>query len=571
MNAPWWQSAVVYQIWPRSFADSDGDGVGDLRGIEQRLDHLSALGVDVVWLSPVYRSPWDDGGYDISDYTDVDPTFGTLADLDRLVEALHARGMRVVMDLVVNHTSDEHPWFVESRSSLHSPKRDWYWWREARPGHAPGEPGAEPTNWRSFFSTPTWTLDEVTGQYYLHLFSRRQPDLNWENPQVRQAIYTMMRWWLDRGVDGFRMDVINMISKQPDLPDGWVPPGERLGYGYEYFLNGPRIHEFLQEMHREVLDGRSGEYLFVGEMPGVTVEQARRYTDPARQEVDMVFAFDHVGLGCGPGGKYDVVPFALTDLKRVFGTWQQGLSDVGWNSLYWDNHDQPRVVSRFGDDGVHRERSAKALATLLHLQRGTPYVYQGDELGMTNADFDRIERFVDIEGRNWAAAALAAGRTPSTVLAALRARARDNARTPMQWDAGPAAGFTSGTPWLAVNANHVAVNAAAQRSDQGSVFHHYRRLIELRHTHPVVVSGDVTMLLPDDEQVYAYVRRLDDVAMLVLVNASGEPAVAALSDAATWAEAELLLGGPDPTLPPVGSDERGIGLQPWESRVLLRR
>ncbi len=571
MNAPWWQSAVVYQIWPRSFADSDGDGVGDLRGIEQRLDHLSALGVDVVWLSPVYRSPWDDGGYDISDYTDVDPTFGTLADLDRLVEALHARGMRVVMDLVVNHTSDEHPWFVESRSSLHSPKRDWYWWREARPGHAPGEPGAEPTNWRSFFSTPTWTLDEVTGQYYLHLFSRRQPDLNWENPQVRQAIYTMMRWWLDRGVDGFRMDVINMISKQPDLPDGWVPPGERLGYGYEYFLNGPRIHEFLQEMHREVLDGRSGEYLFVGEMPGVTVEQARRYTDPARQEVDMVFAFDHVGLGCGPGGKYDVVPFALTDLKRVFGTWQQGLTDVGWNSLYWDNHDQPRVVSRFGDDGVHRERSAKALATLLHLQRGTPYVYQGDELGMTNADFDRIERFVDIEGRNWAAAALAAGRTPSTVLAALRARARDNARTPMQWDAGPAAGFTSGTPWLAVNANHVAVNAAAQRSDQGSVFHHYRRLIELRHTHPVVVSGDVTMLLPDDEQVYAYVRRLDDVAMLVLVNASGEPAVAALSDAATWAEAELLLGGPDPTLPPVGSDERGIGLQPWESRVLLRR
>jgi oligo-1,6-glucosidase len=571
VNAPWWQSAVVYQIWPRSFADSDGDGVGDLRGIEQRLDHLSALGVDVVWLSPVYRSPWDDGGYDISDYTDVDPTCGTLADLDRLVEALHARGMRVVMDLVVNHTSDEHPWFVESRSSLHSPKRDWYWWREARPGHAPGEPGAEPTNWRSFFSTPTWTLDEVTGQYYLHLFSRRQPDLNWENPQVRQAIYTMMRWWLDRGVDGFRMDVINMISKQPDLPDGWVPPGERLGYGYEYFLNGPRIHEFLQEMHREVLDGRSGEYLFVGEMPGVTVEQARRYTDPARQEVDMVFAFDHVGLGCGPGGKYDVVPFALTDLKRVFGTWQQGLTDVGWNSLYWDNHDQPRVVSRFGDDGVHRERSAKALATLLHLQRGTPYVYQGDELGMTNADFDRIERFVDIEGRNWAAAALAAGRTPSTVLAALRARARDNARTPMQWDAGPAAGFTSGTPWLAVNANHVAVNAAAQRSDQGSVFHHYRRLIELRHTHPVVVSGDVTMLLPDDEQVYAYVRRLDDVAMLVLVNASGEPAVAALSDAATWAEAELLLGGPDPTLPPVGSDERGIGLQPWESRVLLRR
>jgi oligo-1,6-glucosidase len=570
VNAPWWQSAVVYQIWPRSFADSDGDGVGDLPGIEQRLDHLSALGVDVVWLSPVYRSPWDDGGYDISDYTDVDPTFGTLADLDRLVEALHARGMRLLMDLVVNHTSDEHPWFVESRSSLHNPKRDWYWWREARPGHAPGQPGAEPTNWRSFFSTPTWTFDEVTGQYYLHLFSRRQPDLNWENPQVRQAVYTMMRWWLDRGVDGFRMDVINMISKRPDLPDGWVPPGERLGYGYEYFLNGPRIHEFLQEMHREVLDGRSGEFLFVGEMPGVSVDQARRYTDPARREVDMVFAFDHVGLGCGPGGKYDLVPFALTDLKAVFGAWQQGLADVGWNSLYWDNHDQPRVVSRFGDDGPHRERSAKALATLLHLQRGTPYVYQGDELGMTNADFDAVEQFVDIEGRNWAAEALASGRDPAEVLAALRARARDNARTPMQWDAGPSAGFTTGTPWLPVNANHVTINAAQQRRDPRSVFHHYRRLIELRHTHPVVVSGDVTMLLPRDEQVYAYVRRLGDVALLVLVNACGEPAVATVPDAAGWAEAELLLGGPDPALPPAPTGA-GIGLQPWESRVLLRR
>jgi oligo-1,6-glucosidase len=571
VNPSWWQSAVVYQIWPRSFADSDGDGVGDLRCFEQRLDHLAELGVDVVWLSPVYRSPWDDGGYDICDYTDVDPTFGTLADLDRLVTALHGRGMRLVMDLVVNHTSDEHPWFVESRASRDNPRRDWYWWRDARPGHALGEPGAEPTNWRSFFSTPTWTLDEATGQYYLHLFSRRQPDLNWENPQVRQAVYSMMRWWLDRGVDGFRMDVINMISKRPELPDGWVPPGERLGYGYEHFLNGPRIHDFLHEMHRDVLGGRGDAHLFVGEMPGVTVEQARLYTDPARREVDMVFAFDHVGLGCGPGGKYDLVPFTLTDLKRVFGTWQQGLAGVGWNSLYWDNHDQPRVVSRFGDDGAHRERSAKALATLLHLQRGTPYVYQGDELGMTNADFDRIEQFVDIEGRNWAAEAVAAGRDRSAVLAALRARARDNARTPMQWDAGPAAGFTTGTPWLPVNANHVTVNAAQQRLDPGSVFHHYRRLIELRHTQPVVVSGDLTMLLPDDERVYAYTRRLDHVTLLVLVNVSGRPAWAAVPDAMTWATAELLLGGPDPTLPPVGSDERGIGLQPWESRVLLRR
>jgi oligo-1,6-glucosidase len=568
---PWWASAVVYQIWPRSFADSDGDGIGDLAGIESRLDHLADLGVDVVWLSPVYRSPWDDGGYDISDYQDVDPTFGTLADLDRLIEAVHERGLKIVMDLVVNHTSDEHPWFVESRSSRDNPKRDWYWWRDARPGAQPGDVGAEPTNWRSFFSTPAWTLDETTGQYYLHLFSRRQPDLNWENPQVRGAVHAMMRWWLDRGVDGFRMDVVNMISKDPALPDGWAPPGERLGYGFEHFLNGPRIHEFLHEMHREVFEGRPGDFLLVGEMPGATVAEARLYTDPQRAEVDMVFQFDHVGLGCGPRGKYDLVPFALTDLKRVFRTWQQGLADVGWNSLYWDNHDQPRAVSRFGDDGEHRQRSAKALATLLHLHRGTPYVYQGDEIGMTNADFDQVEQFVDIEGRGWAAEALAAGATRPQVLAALRARARDNARTPMQWDAGPSAGFTTGTPWLAVNANHTEVNVAAARTDPDSVLHHYRRLIELRHTLDVVVAGDFSMLLDDDEQVYAYLRTLENDRMLVLVNVSGEPAQAAVPDVDAWRDAELLLGGPDPSMAPVPDDAEAIGLQPWESRVLRRR
>jgi oligo-1,6-glucosidase len=568
-DLPWWASAVVYQIWPRSFADSDGDGIGDLRGIEQRLDHLCDLGVDVVWLSPVYRSPWDDGGYDISDYTDVDPTFGSLADLDRLVAALHERGMRLILDLVVNHTSDEHPWFVESRSSRDSPKRDWYWWRPPRAGRTAGTPGAEPTNWRSFFSTPAWTLDETTGEYYLHLFSRRQPDLNWENPQVRQAVYAMMRWWLDRGVDGFRMDVINMISKDARLPDGWAPPGETLGYGVEHVLNGPRIHEFLQEMHREVVAGRASPLLLVGEMPGVTVEQARLYTDPARREVDMVFAFDHVGLGCGPGGKYDVVPFTLLDLKAIFGAWQAGLADVGWNSLYWDNHDQPRAVSRFGDDGEHRERSAKALATLLHLHRGTPYVFQGEELGMTNAHAEQVEDFVDIEGRNWARHALAAGRSREDVLAALRQRARDNARTPMQWDSSPHAGFSTSTPWLPVNPNHVAINAEQQREDPSSVLAHYRALVDLRHREPVVVSGAFTMLLPEHPQVYAYLRTLPGTQVLVLVNVSGEPAWADVPDAAAWERAELLLGGPDPTLP-AGLDGPGICLQPWENRVLRR-
>ena len=569
-DLPWWARAVVYQIWPRSFADSDADGIGDLRGILEHLDHLVDLGVDAVWLSPVYVSPWDDGGYDISDYTDVDPTFGTLADLDRLIEALHERGLRLVLDLVVNHTSDEHPWFVESRSSRDNPKRDWYWWRPARPGTVPGEPGSQPTNWRSFFSTSAWDYDETTGEYYLHLFSRRQPDLNWENPRVRQAVYAMMRWWLDRGVDGFRMDVINMVSKDPALPDGWAPPGEALGFGFEHFLNGPRIHEFLAEMHAAVAAGRDGRLLLIGEMPGVMVEQARLYTDPARGEVDMVFAFDHVGLGCGPGGKYDPVPFTLVDLKRVFGSWQAGLADVGWNSLYWDNHDQPRAVSRFGSDGEHRVRSAKALATLLHLHRGTPFVYQGEELGMTNAGFERIEDFVDIEGRSWAATALAAGQPAAGVLAALQQRARDNARTPMQWDAGPNAGFTTGVPWLPVNPNHVQVNAAAQRDDPTSVLTHYRRLADLRHAEPAVVSGSFTMLLPDHQQVYAYTRRLGRTELLVLVNVSDEPAWAAVPDAPAWETAEVVLGGPDPALAAVPPGE-GVGLQPWENRVLRRR
>jgi oligo-1,6-glucosidase len=569
-DLPWWARAVVYQIWPRSFADSDADGIGDLRGILEHLDHLVDLGVDAVWLSPVYVSPWDDGGYDISDYTDVDPTFGTLADLDRLIEALHERGLRLVLDLVVNHTSDEHPWFVESRSSRDNPKRDWYWWRPARPGTVPGEPGSQPTNWRSFFSTSAWDYDETTGEYYLHLFSRRQPDLNWENPQVRQAVYAMMRWWLDRGVDGFRMDVINMVSKDPALPDGWAPPGEALGFGFEHFLNGPRIHEFLAEMHAAVAAGRDGRLLLIGEMPGVMVEQARLYTDPARGEVDMVFAFDHVGLGCGPGGKYDPVPFTLVDLKRVFGSWQAGLADVGWNSLYWDNHDQPRAVSRFGSDGEHRVRSAKALATLLHLHRGTPFVYQGEELGMTNAGFERIEDFIDIEGRSWAATALAAGQPAAGVLAALQQRARDNARTPMQWDAGPNAGFTTGVPWLPVNPNHVQVNAAAQRDDPTSVLTHYRRLADLRHAEPAVVSGSFTMLLPDHQQVYAYTRRLGRTELLVLVNVSDEPAWAAVPDAPAWETAEVVLGGPDPALAAVPPGE-GVGLQPWENRVLRRR
>ena len=367
----WFREAVVYQIYPRSFQDSDGDGIGDVPGIISRLDYLQQLGVDVVWLSPIYTSPQDDNGYDIADYQDIDPTFGTLADVDELIAQAHARGIRIVMDLVVNHTSDEHPWFVESRSSKDNPKRDWYWWRTARDGHTAGEEGAEPTNWESFFSGPAWELDEATGEYYLHLFSRKQPDLNWENPEVREAVYAMMRWWLDRGIDGFRMDVINMISKVTSLPDGEpLAATPQLGDGTPHFLNGPRIHEFLQEMHAAVFEGRAEKLLTVGEMPGVTVEDAILYTDPERREVDMVFQFEHVGLDIG-AHKWDRSRVDLRDLKASLGRWQDALAEVGWNSLYWNNHDQPRAVSRFGSDAPeHRVASAKLLGTVLHLHRG---------------------------------------------------------------------------------------------------------------------------------------------------------------------------------------------------------
>ncbi|WP_336920684.1 glycoside hydrolase family 13 protein [Aquipuribacter sp. SD81] len=571
-DAPWWTRSTVYQVYPRSFMDSDGDGIGDLGGVLQRVDHLADLGVDVLWLSPVYRSPQDDNGYDISDYHDVDPVFGTLEQLDELIEQLHARGIRLLMDLVVNHTSDEHPWFTESRSSPSSPKRDWYWWRPPREGMAAGAPGAEPTNWESFFSGPAWELDEASGEYYLHLFSRKQPDLNWENPEVRHAVYAMMRWWLDRGVDGFRMDVINLISKRvgPDgrLHDGPVADGSRYGDRSGETVCGPRIHEFLAEMHREVFEGRrafdGGPLLTVGEMPGVTVEEARLFTDPARREVDMVFQFEHVGLDHGPAGKFDPRPVDLRDLKATFGRWQAGLADVGWNSLYWDNHDQPRAVSRFGDDSEeHRRDSATCLATLLHLHRGTPYVYQGEEIGMANVPFQRLLDLRDLESLRWANEQEAAGRDVADLLPGLRAHSRDNARTPVQWDATPQAGFTAGEPWIEVNPDHVRWNVEAQRDDEGSVLAHHRRLIGLRKDLDVVALGDFEMLLPEHEQVYAFRRTLpgaDPAAVLVVCNVGGS----AVDLGELLPEAvglPLVLGS-------LGEPQQAAVLRPWEARVL---
>ncbi len=566
MRQQWWKESVVYQIWPRSFADGDGDGIGDLAGINSRLDYLAALGVDVLWLSPIYPSPQDDAGYDISDYRDIDPTFGSLEQFDALLTAVHERGMKLVMDLVVNHTSDEHPWFVESRSSTDNPKRDWYWWRPPRDGMSAGDPGAEPNNWGSIFSGSAWELDDNTDEYYLHLFSRKQPDLNWENPEVRRAVYSMMRWWLDRGIDGFRMDVINFISKDTALPDGRVRDGGLYGDGMPHFVDGPRIHEFLQEMHREVFAGREG-LVTVGEMPGVTVEEAKLYTDPARREVDMVFQFEHVQVDHGET-RWDVRPLRLRDLKAVLGRWQAGLADVGWNSLYWNNHDQPRVVSRFGDDGEHRVRSAKMLATVLHLHRGTPYVYQGEELGMTNAPFDSIGDFRDIQSLNHYAEAVGTGSDPETVLNALRVSGRDNARTPMQWDDTKNAGFTTGTPWISVNPNHEEINAQAAFADDDSVFHHYRRLIELRRTEPAVAHGDFHMLLADHDQVYAFTRRHGTTELLLLANFSGEPVTIEVPDADRWQAAELVLANY-----PIDTAEnlRELTLRPFEACVYRLR
>jgi oligo-1,6-glucosidase len=566
MSAPWWHRAVVYQIYPRSFADSNGDGVGDLAGITSRLDYLASLGIDVLWLSPIYPSPQDDMGYDISDYEDIDPTFGTLAEFDELLAGIHVRGMRLVMDLVVNHTSDEHPWFVESRESRLSAKRDWYWWRPQRSGMEPGAPGAAPTNWVSFFSGSAWEFDSSSGEYYLHLFSRKQPDLNWENPQVREAVYAMMRWWLDRGVDGFRMDVINMISKDPALPDGHVLAGGRFGDGTPYFISGPRIHEFLQEMHREVFADRPDAHLTVGEMPGVTVEEARLFTDPTRSELDMVFQFEHVRLDHGRN-KWDVRPLRMRDLKATLGRWQAGLAEVGWNSLYWNNHDQPRAVSRFGNDREFRVKSAKLLATVLHLHRGTPYIYQGEEIGMTNAAFNSIDDFRDIESLNYYADAVGVvGEPPDRVLRSLRKMSRDNARTPMQWDGSPHAGFTTGTPWIPVQPNSAEINVEEAIADPESVLHHYRRVIALRHNEPVVAEGDFHMLLPEDDSIYAFTRSLNGVTLLVLGNFSGVIVEAGVPDTETWAGAELVLGNY-----PAPDDAGTIVLRPWETRVYRRQ
>ncbi|MGY4762715.1 glycoside hydrolase family 13 protein [Paenibacillus caseinilyticus] len=553
MQRAFWKEAVVYQIYPRSFMDSNGDGIGDLQGIVSRLDYLQELGVDVVWLSPVYQSPNDDNGYDISDYQAILGEFGTMEDWERLLEGLHARGIKLIMDLVVNHTSDEHPWFVSSRESKDSPYRDYYWWR-------PGRDGREPTNWVSVFSGPAWEYDEATGEYYMHLFSKKQPDLNWENEKVREEVYEMMTWWLDKGIDGFRMDVINMISKEPSLPDAG---DARYAWGGEYFTNGPRIHEFLQEMNRRVLSRY--DIMTVGETPGITAEEAVLYTGEDRGELNMVFQFEHMDVD-SEGSKWNVKPWKLTDLKRILNKWQLELQGRGWNSLYLNNHDQPRMVSRFGNDGPYRVESAKMLATLLHTMQGTPYIYQGEEIGMTNVRFGSVEEYKDIETLNWYKERMAEGADPAELLRAVHAKGRDNARTPFQWAASPNGGFTAGTPWLAVNPNCHEINAEEARRNPDSIFHYYKKLIALRKQHDIMVYGEFISILDEHEQIYAYLRKLGEERWLILLNFAGESAVFELPGSVEGSGGELIIGNYGDAESQAAS-VRQVDLRPYEARV----
>ena len=556
-DAAWWKSAVVYQIYPRSFADSDGDGFGDLGGIIERLDYVRALGVDVVWLSPIYPSPQADNGYDISDYRSIDPLFGTLADFDALLAKIHEGGMKLMMDLVVNHTSDEHPWFVESRSSRESPKRDWYIWRDAHQD-------AEPNNWGSFFGGSAWEWDRSTDQNYLHLFDRKQPDLNWENLEVRRAVHDVMTWWLDRGVDGFRMDVINFISKTRGLPDASAVPGQPFVIAFDGFADGPHVHKYLAEMTREVFGGRDGEFVTVGEMPGVTPEQARLYTDPVRGELNMVFQFEHMSVDQSPTNKFDYQGLDRVVLKKSLDRWQGALAETGWNSLYWDNHDQPRVVSRFGDDDPdYWAASATALGTILHGMRGTPFVYQGEELGMANYPWRSPQDHQDIEAVNYYTNALEMGSDETAALAGLAKMSRDNARTPMQWGAGLNAGFTTADPWLPVNPNYTWLNAESQIDTPYSVFAHYRALIRLRHELPVLADGDYTPLMAEDPQIWAYTRTTPDKSLLVIANCGRDHRTVNIG--AEWIASDLLIGNLPDT--PTMLASTSLQLAPWDARI----
>ena len=513
MERKWWHDKIACQLYPKSYQDSDGDGIGDLNGITGKLDYLKELGIDVIWLSPVYKSPNDDNGYDISDYQAIMDEFGTMEDFDRMLATAHEKGIKIMMDLVVNHTSDEHKWFIESRKSTDNPYRDYYIWRPAK------EDGSLPNNWGSCFSGPAWEYDKTTDMYFLHLFSKKQPDLNWDNPAVRQDVFDMMNWWLKKGVDGFRMDVISLISKEPGLPD------KETGInGYATFnvsANGPHVHEYLQEMRQKALN--NADTITVGECSGVTLEEAKKYARSDEKELNMVFQFEHMDVDSDEkAGKWTTRKMDLRNLKKILTRWQKGLQDIAWNSLYWENHDQPRSVSRFGNDSdEYREISAKMLATCIHMMQGTPYVYQGEELGMTNCPFNTLDNFRDLESINAFHELTEQGKmTEEDMMAAIGYKGRDNARTPMQWDDSAYAGFSTTNPWIMVNPNYTKINAKDQVNREDSVFKYYQKLIKLRHESELIVYGTYDLILDDDKDIYAYIRTLGDEKLIVYCNFS---------------------------------------------------
>lgn len=507
----WWKKSTVYQIYPKSFNDTTGTGTGDIQGIIEKLDYLKKLGVDVIWLTPIYKSPQNDNGYDISDYYAIDPSYGTMEDFEQLLEETHQRGMKLIMDLVVNHTSTEHEWFKQARSSKDNPYRNFYIWKDPKNGGLPN-------NWQSKFGGPAWQFDEKTGQYYLHLFDVTQADLNWENEALREKIFDMMRFWAEKGIDGFRLDVINLISKNQDFPD------DDIGDGRRFYTDGPRIHEFLHEMNRNVFS--KYDMLTVGEMSSTNLESCIKYTNPEREELSMTFQFHHLKVDYPNGEKWTKAPFDFIELKQILSEWQVGMHEGGgWNALFWCNHDQPRAVSRFGDDGKYHQESAKMLATTLFMMQGTPYIYQGEEIGMTNPNFTSIDQYRDVESLNAYKILLEEGKTEEEVIAILQQKSRDNGRTPMQWSKGQHAGFTKGTPWLGVADNYPEINVEKALEDPNSIFYHYQKLIKLRKQYDIITYGDYKLLLDADPQIFAYTRNWKDEKLLVISNFYGKDTV----------------------------------------------
>lgn len=551
MKRIWWKEATAYQVYPRSFMDSNGDGIGDIPGVIQRLDYLKDLGIDVIWLSPVYQSPNDDNGYDISDYQAIMAEFGTMEDFDLLLAEVHQRGMKLIMDLVINHTSDEHPWFIESRSSTDNPYRDYYIWHE-------GKNGKEPNNWASIFGGSAWEYDEQTKAYYLHVFSKKQPDLNWENPTVRKSLYDMVNWWLDKGIDGFRVDAISHIKKAPGFPDLPNPDNKKYIPSFAGHMNQPGIHNFLEELKKETFSNY--DIMTVGEANGVTIDDAHLWVGEEQGKFNMVFQFEHLDLwGKSVTGGLDVHA-----LKQTLTKWQKGLEGNGWNALFLENHDQPRSVSTWGDDEVYWQESAKCLATLYFLMQGTPFIYQGQEIGMTNVQFDSIDDYNDVSIKNMYAEELENGKSHEEIMEIIWKNGRDNSRTPMQWNNQANAGFTTGTPWLKVNSNYKQINVEQQQTDVNSIYHYYRKMVQIRKENDVFIYGRYDLILEDHDQIYAYTRTLDNQQMLVITNLFAEETSFTLPNTITSKEGKLLLANYKAD---ASKSLEHITLKPYEARV----